>query len=269
MEKTKKTKAHKVKSGKKREIDLLLMLKSVWKKRVLVILITIAVGALTFIGTKLLITPTYRSSFTALVNNNTDKISSLTNQDILASQALTRTYSEIITSRHVLNAAAEEAGMKKNYSKTKSMVSTTISNETEIITVNVVTTSAEDSYNLAKAVADNALKYTKKVVSGSSMEIIDEPEKPTGRYRPNYVQLTILGALAGFVVTVLIICIRQFFNDRIQNEGDLEEHYTIPIVGVIPDMVNVSKGKGEEYYYYYRSPDEVNETVNNEEGEGK
>ena len=59
------------------------MLKSVWKKRVLVILITIAVGALTFIGTKLLITPTYRSSFTALVNNNTDKISSLTNQDIL------------------------------------------------------------------------------------------------------------------------------------------------------------------------------------------
>ena len=66
--------------------------------------------------------------------------------------------------------------------------------------------------------------------------------------------LTLLGTLIGFAVTVLIICIRQFFNDKVMSEEDLTEHYNIPVVGVIPDMLSVTKSKGD--YYYYRTPDE-------------
>ena len=137
MEKSKKSKAQKVASRKKREIDLLSLLKAVWKKRILVILITIAVGATTFVGAKLFITPTYRSSFTAYINNNKEvKINGLTNSDVMAAQALARTYSEIITSRTGLEDSAKPLGIST--SGLKSKVSTSISSETEIRILRIV-----------------------------------------------------------------------------------------------------------------------------------
>lgn len=253
MEKSKKSKAQKVASRKKREIDLLSLLKAVWKKRILVILITIAVGATTFVGAKLFITPTYRSSFTAYINNNKEvKINGLTNSDVMAAQALARTYSEIITSRTVLEDSAKPLGIST--SGLKSKVSTSISSETEILTVSVVTSDPDTSYRLAKAISKTAPVEVAKIVDGSSMSIIDDPVYPEHRYKPDYLKLTILGTIAGFALTVLIICIKQFFNDKIQSEEDLTDHYNIPIVGVIPDMLSVSKSKGD--YYYYKTPDE-------------
>ena len=65
MEKSSKTKPHKIKSVGKKEIDLVLMAKAIWKKLWLVILAAVLVGGLAFIGTKLFIKPVYRSSFTA------------------------------------------------------------------------------------------------------------------------------------------------------------------------------------------------------------
>ncbi len=253
MEKTKKSKSQKVASKKKREIELLPLLKAVWKKRLLVILVTIAVGITTFAGAKLLITPTYRSTFTAYINNNKElKISGLTNSDVMAAQAIARTYSEIITSRKVIEEAANSIGL--DYNRLKSKVSTSISKETEIITVSVVSSDPETAYRLAKAISETAPTEIAKIVDGSSMSIIDKPVYPENRYRPSYIKLTLLGTLIGFAVTVLIICIRQFFNDKVMSEEDLTEHYNIPIVGVIPDMLSVTKSKGD--YYYYRTPDE-------------
>ena len=253
MEKTKKSKAQKVASKKKREIELLPLLKAVWKKRLLVILVTLAVGITTFAGAKLLITPTYRSSFTAYINNNKElKISGLTNSDVMAAQAIARTYSEIITSRKIIEESANSIGL--NYSELKSKVSTSISKETEILTVSVVSSDPETSYRLAKAISENSPDQISKIVDGSSMSVIDKPTYPEKNYKPDYVKLTLLGTLVGFAATVLIICIKQFFNDKVMSEEDLTEHYNIPIVGVIPDMLSVSKSKGD--YYYYKTPDE-------------
>lgn len=268
MDKSTKQKTHKIKSAGKREIDLMSMAKAVWKKLWLVILIAAVAGGLTYAGTKMFIKPIYRSSFTAYVNNKKEvDMGSLSSSDITASKSLARSYAEIITSRNVLSASAKTLNLEISDKALKKMVSTTISNETEIISVNVDTTSPELSYRLASAVVFNSLKYMPTIVEGSSMKIIDAPYYPTGIYSPSYIKLTIVGALAGFLITALIICIRQLLNDKVQTESELSEHYTIPVVGVIPDMINESKNK--EGYYYYRSPSDENNKDNASENEEK
>lgn len=260
MEKSTKTRSHKIKFIGKKEIDVLQMLKAVWKRLWVVFLAAIVLGGLTFAGSKLFIKPSYSSSFTAYVNNygsqKTGKnSSSVTNTDLIASQMLVKTYAQIITSRNVLCTAAESLNMKYSYGQLKNMVKTTISNETEIISVNVVTGNPYNSFRLAEAVEKYSLEYTAKIVEGSSMKVIDSPVFSKSIYAPDYFKLTLIGALAGAIISIIIICIRTFFNDTIGDDAEFAEHYSIPIVGVIPDMMAEGKSKGGYYYYYGNSSD--------------
>ncbi len=267
MEKTSKSRSiGKNRPSSKKEIDLVLMFKAILRRLWVVALVTILAGAITFVGVKLFVTPTYRSSFTAYINNKKDvDMSAVTGSDVQASKSLAKTYGEIITGRTVLKGAAKSLDLNLSYSELKKMVSTSISNETEIITVSVVSTDPVLSFNLAEAVRDTSLKEVTNIIEGSSMKIIDHPEIPTGIYRPNYMRLTLFGALAGFFITILIICIRQYFNDKVLDENELEERYTIPVVGIIPDMINTDKGKGSYYYYYGHSDDK--DKASEEKGE--
>jgi len=251
MEKSSRAKTRKFNKFTKKEFDLVQIFKALWKRLWLVILVTVLAGALAFAGGKLFIKPTYRSSFTAYVNNKQyDAASQQTNSDIQASKSLAHTYSQLITSRSVLNEAASAINLDMSYGALKQMVSTSINNETEIITVSVTSTNPELSYMLATSIANAAVKVTPKIVEGSSMKIVDMPVRPTGIYFPNYTQLTFIGALFGFIAIVLIISIRQFFNDRVQNEDDLFEHYNIPVMGTIPDF-DYSDKNAYNYYYSY------------------
>ena len=247
------------------------MLKAIWKNFWIVVLVTLLSGVLTFVGTKLLVKPTYRTNFTAYVNNKKEvDLASLTSSDVAASQALVTSYSQIITSRSVLTSAAKSLGLDYGYGKLKSMVSTEVSKKSEIITVYVVSQDPEEAFRLASAVERKALEYTEKIVEGSSMKIIDDPVYSNSVFRPNYLKRSLVGALVGLFLTVLIICIRQITNDTIRDENEFSQRYAIPIVGVIPDMLNVDKNKGGYYYYYYGDPsgEEAQNTATSK-GEGK
>lgn len=250
-----------------KEIDIALLFRAIVKKLWAIILVAVIFGGIAFAGVKLFVTPTYRSSFTAYVNNKKEvDLSTVTGSDVQASQALVHTYSEIITSRYVLNTAAESLGLDYNYSQLRKNVSVTISNETQILSVNIESTDPVEAYRLADAVRKTALDFTEQTVEGTSMKIIDNPEIPTGIFKPNYMKYTVLGALAGALLTILIIVIKQLTNDKIMDEDELSEYYNLPVVGVIPDMVNTGNGKGG-YYSYYQSDESETETASEKKGE--
>ena len=56
-----------------REIDIIPILKELLKKLWLIILVGLILSGAVFVGTKVLIKPTYRSGFTAYVNNKQSK----------------------------------------------------------------------------------------------------------------------------------------------------------------------------------------------------
>ena len=139
----------------------------------LIILVTVVCALAAYGMTKLFVKPTYRSSFTAYVNNQHSATAkdSLTSSDILASHELVETYSTILMSNSVLTAASEKAGFDYSYAQLKGMISTKIMDNTEVITVYAVMRDPDDAYLLASSVAEVAPEYIKEVVEGSSMKI--------------------------------------------------------------------------------------------------
>ncbi|MER2149681.1 MAG: Wzz/FepE/Etk N-terminal domain-containing protein, partial [Ruminococcus sp.] len=245
-----KTQKHKTETREK-EINIFPLLKELVKKLWLIILVGLIVGGAFFLGTKLLIKPSYRSGFTAYVNNKQGKQATdyLTVSDVNAAKELVLTYSNIITSKTILTNAAKKIGVDLPYDVLARMVSTESKDETEIISVYVVDTDPQLAYDYAQTIAKIAPVYIAEIVEGSSMKIIDLPEYSDKRYKPSYLRYAIIGFLIGALLVVAFVIIRFFIDDTVKNEGDVEKKFALPILGVIPD-VNSASSKGSDYYSY-------------------
>ncbi len=235
-----------------KEIDILPLLKAIVSKAWLAILVGILCGAAVFATTKAVIEPVYRSSFTAYVNNKQvqTNIDYLSGSDITASKEIVRTHSQIISSDSILSAAAKSIGLDYSIRALRSMVSTSIMNETEILVVYVVSKDPEVAYDLAVALSKTAPPKIADVVEGSSMKIIDYPVYSESPYGPNYMKYGMLGFLFGFLAVVVIVIIRYFRDDTVKGEGELEAYFSFPVLGVIPDVTQTEKS-GYGYYGSY------------------
>ena len=214
------------------------------------ILVGVIVGGAVFGVTKLLIKPSYRCGFTAYVNNQqaqADK-SMLTNSDLVASQQLTKTFSYIIRSNSVLSASLKSINSDLTYAQFSGMVSTEIKDETELISVFVLNEDPQTAYDLANAIAETAPSYMSNIVEGSSMKIVDYPVFSAQRFKPSYLKFALLGFIFGFLFIAVIEIIRYFKDDSVKDENELEMRFTIPVLGVIPDINRSDHHKSSGYY---------------------
>ena len=257
MEKEIKTQNQGESNVREVEVNIAPLLSTLLKKLWLIVLCTL-VMALLFQGfTRVFIKPTYKSSFTAFVNNQTKiqaQKSEVNTSDLQASRELVQTYARILTSNTVLEAAANSKILNFNVTpqEISGYISTEIEDKTQIIKVNVITTDAQKSYKIAQAIATEAPAKMAIIVKGSSMSTVDEPQLPLQIHGPNYLTVSLIGALFGFALALAYVIIRYFRDDTIKGEGDLEGRYNLPVVGVIPNM---TENKGFDYYqnYYYTS----------------
>ena len=228
-----------------REIDIIPILKELLKKLWLIILVGLILGGAVFVGTKVLIKPTYRSGFTAYVNNKQGKEST----DYLTS-------SDVTASKQELDAS---------YNTLQKLVSTEVKDETEIISVFVVDTDPQFAYDYAQAISKTAPQYMAQIVEGSSMKIIDYPEFSDKRYKPSYSNFALIGFLIGALIVVVFVIIRYFMDDTVKSESDIESSFSIPILGVIPDVSKASNNHSDYYYYSQNSEDKKSESEQKDE----
>ncbi len=233
-----------------KDVDLVVLLKVLLKKWWLILIAAMIVGAGSYTYAKVFIKPTYRASFTAFVNNrqsqNTERV---TSADINASQQLVETYTRILTSNTVMMKTAEYLGEGYTYGSIQGKVSAQGQGDTEIISVYVVAKSREEAYKIASAIEAISPDCMADIIEGSSMKIVDTTQMPYGRYSPTYSRYGVMGAVIGGMIMAAILIIKYFANDTISDETELEERFSIPVVGVIPDMSRLASGHYGYGYY--------------------
>ena len=249
-------------NGQKRTDDefislAMTLLKAIRKRLLLIIIITVLGGVLAWLGSKMLITPSYQTTFRVYVNNalDTSDKTSISSSDLSASRSLASTYSEIIRGRTVLTSSAEKAGLTASYGKLSRMVSVSTGSATEIITVSVTTADPLMSMRYAESIISVAQEQVSSIVDGSSMRVIDEPYLPTGIYRPNYKRNALLGALIGAFLVLLFIILRELLDNRVRDEQSLEERFGYAILGSIPNQEAAHKSGSNYYAYGYARAD--------------
>ena len=235
------------------ELDLIQWLKALWRKAWAIVLAAAIGGGAAFSVAAFMVTPLYETEALMYVNNSSFSVGStsfsISNSELSAAQNLVDTYIIILKSRTTLNAVIEEAGLDYSYSQLKSMLHAEAVNGTEVFSVRVTSSNPAEAELIANTITHVLPDAIADVVDGSSVRIVDYAVIPSTKSSPSVTLYTAVGLLIGVALMCLIITIQEMTDNLIHSEDYLLETYELPVLAVVPDLVN-SKSSG---YYAYNS----------------
>ena len=241
------------------EIDLFKLIKVLWSKSLVIILIALLVGSLVFGFTSLFITPTYRATASIYVNNSSVSLGSsrltINASELSASNNLVYTYIYILQSRTTMEDVIAEANLPYSFSTLRKMIEATPVVNTAAFDVTVTSESPTEAELIANTIAKILPERISEIVDGSNVRIIDYAIVPAGRSAPSFTMNTLIGCVIGAFLAIVIITIRFLIAEQndvvIHSADELREMYPdISILTLIPDM-RLSEKKGYYYSSYY------------------
>lgn len=215
------------------EIDVLSLLKTIWRKKFFILVTAVLGAGLAFVYSSFLVTPQYDSTTRIyVVSQNVEVGAGLTNQDLQAGSYLVKDYKEIILSQDVLTQVATELNLEESL---KEKISVSIPVDTRIVSISVRDADPNEAARIANSLRTFAVQKIIEVTKVSDVTTLEEAvpaEEPT---TPNTKRNIILGLLAGGVLTTGLVLVMEVLDDRVKRPQDIEEVMGLTLLGVVPD----------------------------------
>lgn len=176
---------------------------------------------------------TYTATTSMYVLAKTDDSSQMSYTDLSASQMLSNDIATLLDSDSVKSGTAKDLGLADLDDYKISVSSETT---TRVITLSVTGTDAEETAEVARAMASSVSTVAQNVGAAQSINVIDKaktPESPSGPKRALYVAVAFL---AGVFIAIAYVVLADMLNTRIRGVEEAEELLGIPVVGRIPAM---------------------------------
>lgn len=182
---------------------------------------------------------TYTSTVTLFVTNTNrnSEDTDISGSELTSSAKLVDSYIAVLKSRKVMDqvAAALPPEVPVSGSQILGMIRTAAAGETEKFTVIVTSTNSSYAEVIAHKIGEVAPAAIQEITLAGKATVLDDAQGAVP-IRVDNVTPAILGAVAGFAISCLIIIIVFSFNTTIWDENDLEKRYDVPIFGTIPKL---------------------------------
>ncbi len=233
------------------ELDLMRLLKAVWRHMIVIVLAALLFGAAGFSAAYWLVPAKYQATALMYVNNGSIAMggTSISLSDLSASQTLVDTYIAILKTRLTLDDVIKEAGVRYTFEQLEKMISAGSVNGTEIFRITVTSTDPEEATRIANTITVVLPDKISQILDGSSARTVDLAVTPRTKSGPSYQKYALAGALAGLLLSAGIVVIRELLDEQIHNEEQLLQSYGLPVLASVPDLLTSKSGKGYGSYY--------------------
>lgn len=215
------------------EIDVLSLLRTIWRKKFLILLTAILTTGLAFAYSAFLATPQYDSTTRLyVVTQSSDNVAGITNQDLQAGSFLVKDYKEIILSQDVLKNVTTTLGITDDI---KEKITVDIPVDTRILSITVRDSDPNQAATIANTLRDEAAKKiieVTKVSDVTTLEAALPAEKPS---TPQTKRNLVLGFVAGAFLATALVIVLEVLDDRVKRPQDIEEGLGMTLLGVVPD----------------------------------
>lgn len=218
-------------------IDPLLLLASLWRKKILILLVAIITGGLAFSYSSFIVRPQYTStSRIYVVNHGQGEQNVLTNQALQAGSYLVKDYQEIILSQDVLEKVIANQKLTMTPKQLATKIRVSVPRETRIVSIDVKDTNPDTASQLANELRVVAAAKIKAVTKVSDVTTLEEARPAINPSSPNIRRNTILGVAGGAVLIIVLLTLQEILDDRIKRPEDVEEVLELPLLGVVPKV---------------------------------
>lgn len=215
------------------EIDLREIFSLIISKLGVIILSGVILALLTFLGTKLFITPQYRSA-TKMYVLAQQSTGAVTQSDMMTSTYLTKDYAELIKSRTVTESVIAQLGLDINHTELLSKMEIFTPTDTRVVVIRVEDPDPYTAAEIANAIRDAAAEHIQKVMNIEAVNVVEDANIPQFKSSPNTLKNTVIGGALGVFIAIAVILIVFLTNDTIQSSDDIEKYLNISTLGVIP-----------------------------------
>ena len=219
------------------EIDIVSLLKTIWKRKFLIIL-TALITAVIALGYSVFIAkPSYQSTTRIyVVNRQQSDNNALTNQDLQAGAYLVKDYKEIILSQDVLSTVISELKLSSTTADLAGKVAVSVPTDTRIVSITVTNGDPNQASRIANTLREVAAEKIIAVTKVSDVTTLEEAEAPKSPSSPNIRRNVMIGFVGGAVAMVVLVLIVAVLDDRVKKPEDIEEVMGMSLLGIVPDM---------------------------------
>lgn len=214
------------------EIDVLSLLRTIWRKKFLILLTAILTTGLAFAYSAFLLTPQYDSTTRLyVVTQSSDNGAVITTQDLQAGSFLVKDYKEIILSQDVLKNVTTTLGIADDI---KEKITVNIPVDTRILSITVRDSDPNQAATIANTLRDEAAKKiieVTKVSDVTTLEAALPAEKPS---TPQTKRNLVLGFIVGAFLATALVLVLEVLDDRVKRPQDIEEGLGMTLLGVVP-----------------------------------
>ena len=240
-----------------------LLLSHIW----LIIVITVLGAGAAFGISKFLLPLQYSSHITMYVQSYTGITENANSaNNISNSKQLVNTYMEVLKDDAVMNAVAEKLSkqfeenvLSQNFTindsgkitpaSIRSCLAISSVTDTSAVKVNATAKNAEVAAAICNDLTQVAPQYVEEAVGVGSINTIDTAKVYNTPVAPNTMKNTVIGAVAGFMLIVLIIFLIDFFDNTIKDTDALGKKYNKAIIGDIQAFGDSKKKKDADDDY--------------------
>ena len=217
------------------QLDIMLLLRRIWEKKVLIVLVTLLFTAASLAYSIFLVTPKYSSTTKVYVVNQKKDDKAITTQDVQLGSLLVKDYKEIILSNKVMEDAAEKSGTNLTAKQLAKKVSVEAPKDTRIISITVQDKDPQVASDLANTVKEVSADQIKEVTKIDDVTTLEEAKAATSPSSPNIPKNGILATALGFILAVAGVVLFELLDDRVKRAEDIEEVMGLVLLGVVPD----------------------------------
>lgn len=228
------------------EIDILGIIKTLFRKVWIILLIAAVFGLGAFINVKLFKEPIYVSTakvYTINTNNSGASFEASYNDLVMAEQ-LTKDYEEIIKSNYVMNKVIEEMNLDMEVADLAETVTVEAVEDTRILEISVGDKDPVVARDITNKVCEIAGDRIVEVMNIEAINIVDEaqiPEEPSGY---SVTMDTLKGFILGGFIAAFLVVIAFLFDNTIKTEEDITNKLGLTNLATIP--YNKDDDRGDE-----------------------
>lgn len=204
------------------------------KERILVVIIiilaTILLGCMYSIFLK---TPMYRSDGSVVLVGESG---TTTQTDVNLGNNLVSTYSDIVTSRKIVEKVIDKLDLNYSYGALKNNIVVTSKKENQIIRISVEDADGELAAKIANELIVTFVEEIKEIYKLQNVSVLDEAKVSLSPYNINVVRDLAIYTIVGIILALGIIFVIFYFDTTIKNADIVENKLDLPVIGIVPKV---------------------------------
>ena len=220
-------------------MDIRRIINMVLKKWPFIVIMTFLITVSAYVYGSVYVTPTYSAQALMIVNKSQYQASEqnqMSYNDIIFTQKLVKSYVIIMMSDANIELVKQEIGTDLSISQIKSCVKIASVQETEVLQITVENKDPVLAQSIANALVKVSPPTLIRVIKAGSAEVIDTAPIPASPVKPVIWLYLVVGAMLGLMFSILLIFLRDFFDNTFKTEEDIRNVLDLPVITSLPEI---------------------------------